>query len=96
MTYAFIRDVPISEDQYREVRAEIGDEVPKGLLTHLVFRRDDGLRYIDVWDSQADWERFREERVDPAVHKMMAAHGITPPDAPLTLQPIDVIDAWVG
>jgi hypothetical protein len=96
MTYAFIRDVPITEAQYSEVRAEIGDEAPKGLVAHLVLRQDDGLRYIDVWDSQADWDRFREERVDPAVRKMMAAHGITPPPAPLPQQAIDVIDAWVG
>jgi hypothetical protein len=52
------------------------------------------LRYIDVWDTEADWERFRDERVNPAVLKMMAAHGITPP--PLQMQAVDVVHAWVG
>jgi hypothetical protein len=96
MTYAFIRDVPITQAQYDEVRAGIGNEVPKGLVAHLAIRQDGGLRYIDVWDNEADWERFRDERVNPAVRKMMGAHGITPPAAPLPLQTIDVVHAWVG
>ena len=96
MTYAFIRDVPIDETQYAEVRAAIGDDTPKGLIAHLVIRQDTGLRYIDVWDTEADWERFRDERVNPVVTKMMVAHGITPPATPLPLQTIDVIHAWVG
>jgi hypothetical protein len=96
MPYAFIRDVPISERQYAEVKAAIGDEPPKGLIAHLVVRHSQGLRYIDAWDTEADWECFRDERVNPAVRAMMAAHGITPPATPLPQQPLDVIDAWVG
>ena len=42
MTYAFIRDIPINESQYREVQAAIGDETPKGLIAHLVFARRQG------------------------------------------------------
>jgi hypothetical protein len=94
MSYAFIRDVPISEAQYAEVRAELGDASPKGLITHLVLRQDGGLRYIDVWDTEADWERFRDERVNPAVLKMMAGHGITPPATPLPMQVVEVVHAW--
>jgi hypothetical protein len=96
MPYAFIRDVPISETQYAEVKAAIGDEFPKGLIAHLAVRREEGLRYIDVWDTEEDWERFREERVSPAVRAMMAAHGITPPTTPVPQQPLDIIDVWVG
>jgi hypothetical protein len=96
MTYAFIRDVPIDETQYNEVRSAIGDETPKGLVAHLVIRQDHGMRYIDVWDTEEDWERFRDERVNPAVLKMMAAHGITAPTTPLPQQAIDVVHAWVG
>ena len=32
-------------------------------------RRDHGLRYIDVWDTQTDWERFRDERVSRLFRK---------------------------
>jgi hypothetical protein len=54
------------------------------------------LRYIDVWDTQADWERFRDERASPAVQKVMSAHNISQPAGPLPLEIIEVIDAMVG
>lgn len=96
MSYSFIQDVPIDENQYQEVRAAIGPDTPKGLIAHLVIRQDAGLRYIDVWDTQADWERFRDERVTPAVQRMMAAHGLPAPTSPAPNQSIEVIDTWVG
>lgn len=96
MPYAYIRDVAFNEEQYAEVRSEIGDEVPKGLVSHVVVRRDKGLRYIDVWDTEADWERFRDERVVPAVQKMMSSHGIPQPSSPLPVEIIEVIDTMVG
>ena len=96
MPYAFIRDVPFNEEQYAEIRSGIGDEVPKGLVTHLAVRRGTGLRYIDVWDTQADWERFRDERVSPAVQKMMSTYGIPQPTGPFPVEIIEVIGAMVG
>ena len=100
MTYAFIRDVPITEAQYAEVRAgvdaAVGGETPRGLVAHLVVRQAGGLRYLDVWENEADWERFRDEYVNPVVVQMMDKHGIKRPSQPLAQQPIDVIHAWVG
>ena len=85
MSYAFTRDVPVDEGHYAEVRAEIraatGGATPEGLVVHLVVRRAGGLRYIDVWDSQAEWRRFHDECISPAVRKVMAAHGMTRPAA---------------
>ena len=100
MTYAFIRDVPATEAQYAEVQAAIdastGGETPKGLVAHLALRRPGGLRYIDVWETQADWERFRDEHVSPAVGQMMAKRGVETPAEPPTAEPIEVVHAWVG
>jgi hypothetical protein len=100
MSYAFVRDVPITESQYAEVRtgieAETGGETPKGLVAHLAIRHESGLRYIDVWESEADWERFRDECVNPVVLQMMERHGIQGPSQPPAQQNIDVVHAWVG
>jgi len=96
MTYSFIRDVPATEAQYADVREAVGEETPKGLVVHLVLRQEHGLRYIDVWDTEADWERFRDERLNPVIAETMAKHGITPPTTPPPLQHIEVIHAWVG
>ena len=65
MAYAFFYDMPGTEELYRRVKAEIGEEAPKGLLVQLVVRQDGGLRHFNVWESRQDWERYRQERVGP-------------------------------
>ena len=58
MTYAFTQDVPIDAALYSRVLDGLGDEPPKGLIVHLAVERPEGgLRYFDVWESEADWER---------------------------------------
>ena len=81
---------------YQEIRAAVGDEQPQGLVAHLVVEVETGLRHIDVWDSQEDWQRFHDERVDPALHTVLTAAGFTemPPDPPL--QELKLIDVWLG
>jgi hypothetical protein len=96
MPYAFQYDVPADEEFYRRVAAEIGDEQPKGVITHLVVKSDRGLRHIGVWDSKEDWERFHSERVGPALERVFAAVGVThvPPLPPE--QELDLVDALLG
>ena len=49
MVYAYIQDVPISEDLYRHIIDRLGRELLAGQLVHLCVREPDGrLRYIDV------------------------------------------------
>ena len=93
--FAFSYDVPASEDMYRAVKAAIGDEAPAGLLAQLVVRTDGGLRHIGVWSSAADWQRFHDERVEPAVHAMLRGAGFTemPPDPPIAT--LDLVDVWL-
>jgi hypothetical protein len=93
MPYAFFYDVPGDEHIYRKVKAEIGEEQPKGLLVQVVAKRNEGgLRHFNVWESKEDWERFREERVEPAVGNVLATIGVTeaPPRPPV--EEMDLID----
>lgn len=96
MTYAFTFDVPSDEQMYRQVRAAIGDERPKGLVLHLVVRADTGLRHIDVWETKQDWERFHDVRVAPALHTALTAAGFTelPPEP--AVEELNVVDVWMG
>ncbi len=92
MSYACSYEVPSDEQLYRQVKAEVGDEQPKGLIVHLVVKSEGGLRHIGVWETQADWERFRDERVQPAVGKVLTAAGFTHlPPRPVE-QEMDVVD----
>lgn len=83
MTYAFTQDVPIDAGAYRRIIDGLGDEPPKGLIVHVAIERPEGgLRYVDVWESEDDWDRFAEERLHPVVHPLLSARfgGDAPPE----------------
>lgn len=91
MVYAYTQDVPIGDELYWRIIDGIGPEPIAGQLLHLCVRKPDGgLRYIDVWESEADCARAFDERVHPAVDA--AFGGRRPPGEPV-VEPLDVIDA---
>ena len=78
--YAFTQDVPIDEAAYKRIVDGLGPEPPKGLVSHIaVKRREGGLRYIDVWESEEDWDRFAAERLHPVVLSLRHRHDIRGP-----------------
>ena len=95
MSYAFTQDVPIDAALYRRVLDGLGDEPPKGLIVHLAIERPEGgLRYFDVWESEADWDRFAEERLHPVVHPILSSRfGDQFPPEP-ERAPLPVIHVW--
>ena len=96
MTYAFTQDVPIDAATYEGIIEGIGPELPAGLLVHLAMvRPEGGLRYVDVWESEDDFERFADSRLHPVVHPMLRerfgeANMPSEPDR----DPLDVIHVW--
>ncbi|MEO7371344.1 MAG: hypothetical protein ABI949_11210 [Ilumatobacteraceae bacterium] len=95
MTYAFTQDVPINAEFYQQIVDKLGDEPAKGLITHLAIERPEGgLRYVDVWESEDDFDNFVETRLHPVVHELL--HGIfgddLPPEPERTM--ISVIHCW--
>jgi hypothetical protein len=91
MVYAYVQDVPIGEELYRQIIDKIGPEPIPGSLLHLCVRQPDGqLRYIDVWESEQACARAFEERIHPAVD---AAFGGNRPASEPEVHHLDVIDA---
>ena len=64
MTYAYVQDVASSWEQYRSVAAALVEPFPDGLIVHVAGPTDEGVRIIDVWESEKAWQRFRSERLD--------------------------------
>lgn len=95
MAYAFTQDVPINQAVYQRIVEGLGDEPPKGLIVHLAIERPEGgLRYIDVWESQEDADRFGEERLHPVVHPILQGRfGDGIPPEPKRV-PLPVIHVW--
>lgn len=95
MTFSFTQDVPIDATFYRRITSGLGDVAPDGLIAHLAIELDSGgLRYIDVWESEEQCERFTEERLHPVVHGLLEEiFGDTMPPEP-ERTPISVIHVW--
>jgi hypothetical protein len=68
---------------YERVSQAVGvdDNPPAGLIVHAAGEVDGKWQSVDVWESQADYDRFREERLMPAVIKTLgeAAAAAGPP-----------------
>ena len=59
MAYARTNVVGIDEATYKTMMAQVGSEVPEGLIVHLAIKRPEGaLRYLDVWESEEDCRCF--------------------------------------
>lgn len=97
MTYAFTQDVPIDAAFYGRIVDELGPAPAPGMIIHLAIERPEGgLRYLDVWESEEDCERFTEQRLHPVVHRLLGEiFGETlPPEPPRTA--LSLVHVWRG
>jgi hypothetical protein len=93
MAYAFTYEVPISTENYTRIREGIGPEHPPGLIPHLAYRTENGLRYVEIWQTKDDWEAFEHDRVHPVVRPLLQDMlGFVPAEPPRTV--LDLVDAW--
>lgn len=98
--YAYTQDVPIDAGFYRTISDGLGDTPPAGLIVHLAIELPGGgLRYIDIWQTQEDCERFSEERLHPVVHGLLAevfGDQLPPEPARVTLPIVHVWGQNIG
>ena len=95
MTYAFTYEVPINAEIYAQIKEGLGPQRPPGLIAHLAYRTESGLRYVEVWQAKDDWEAFEHDRLHPVVHQLLQDMlGFIPPEPPRTM--LDVVDAWTA
>ena len=75
-------------DMYEEVSRKVmpGDELPAGCELHIAGPVEDGWRVITVWQSRGDFDRFREERLLPAIREV--AGDEAPPTAEPEVNPV--------
>jgi hypothetical protein len=73
MTYGAVVKVPAPiqayEASHAEVEKAIGGEVPDGMIFHVARATDEGFEVFEVWESQAQADKFNEEVVVPAIIK---------------------------
>jgi hypothetical protein len=55
-------------DDYERVQQALGDDPPPGLIYHAGGEADGGRwQSVSIWESEDDFNRFRDERLLPAV-----------------------------
>ncbi len=59
MAYAYVQDVAASWQQYQQVAESLVEPAPAGLILHVAGPTDEGVRIIDVWDSEQAWQAYR-------------------------------------
>jgi quinol monooxygenase YgiN len=80
MTSAFIMTFEVDGDAaeaYDQVieDMELEDRMPTGGVWHYAGPYEGGWRVIDVWENEAAYERFAEEKIGPIAGR----HGFSPP-----------------
>jgi hypothetical protein len=73
---------PAGPDMYDGVNAamvNIASDPPEGLIFHWAGEVDGKWTITDVWESRAHYERFRDERLFPAIQKVS---GMDPANGP--------------
>lgn len=86
MSYAFVQDVAASWEQYERLAATVATQ-PDGLIVHVAGPTEEGFRIIEVWESEAAWERFETQRPRAAE----APGPPAPPPTFRTLRPRHVV-----
>ena len=72
--YATCTDLPtVTEETVAAIEAEIGTDTPTGLVAHVAGPYPGGMRIIDVWETEADAQRFQTELLGPALNRVVGS-----------------------
>jgi hypothetical protein len=74
----------VNEDIYDAVQEKLGlqGDPPEGLIVHTAGTDAGQFRVIDVWESREAHDRFRDERLLPAIREVASERGLEPPSGP--------------
>jgi heme-degrading monooxygenase HmoA len=95
MVVLMTMDVPVSREDAEVVSAAMGpDDPPKGLIAHVMTKTPDGVRVVDIWESQEDFQRFNKELLLPTMQRVLDERGISlygPPPEPTFEEAFDLV-----
>jgi hypothetical protein len=69
-----------NQDFYEQVNPKVmpGGQLPDGCQLHIAGPIDNGWRVITVWDSDEQFQEFRNEKLIPAIRDVGAEDRIAP------------------
>jgi hypothetical protein len=96
MAVMMTMDLPVSRGDVEALSDAMGvrETVPQGLISHAVTETSGGIHVVDLWESEADFERFRDSQLLPTMEKVMAERGVHldgPPPDPVIADAFDLV-----
>ena len=72
------KDQEATWDDYERVSKAVAVDgnPPEGLILHAAGEEDGKWRSVDIWESESAYQRFRDERLMPAVREAMGEAAI--------------------
>ena len=69
-----------NQDFYEQVNPKVmpGGQLPDGCQVHIAGPIDQGWRVISVWDSEEQFQQFRDEKLIPAIREAGGEDRIAP------------------
>jgi hypothetical protein len=63
MAVLMTMDIPIARAHLEAVSAAMGvqDDPPDGIIAHVLTETSDGVHVVDIWESQADFQKFNDD-----------------------------------
>jgi len=86
MAVVVVGQVP-DQGTYDEVSSKVLDteQLPEGCLVHIASPSSSGFRVITVWESEDQYQQFRNEKLLPAIQEVSGG-AVEGPDA--EVQPV--------
>lgn len=77
MSVALVQTMPVefTTETYDavNVKAEVEDNPPQGMIFHALGTSADGHVIVDVWESEEAFETFRTDRLNPALESIVGS-----------------------
>jgi hypothetical protein len=78
---------------YENVRRAIGDDPPEGLVYHAAGEVEGGRwQSVSIWESEEHFDRFREQRLEPAVSQALGDEVLSA--GPPPSESFETKDVW--
>ena len=86
MPVGLLQEFDATPEMYDAItnKMDVKNNPPEGNIFHTAGRAEDGKwRIFDVWESRDAFERFRRERLEPAMSEVAREMGMSgPPPSP--------------
>jgi hypothetical protein len=95
MTVVMTLDLPVTREDLEALSAEAGSAAspPDGLIVHTATVTSGGVRVVNAWENQAQFEKFLDDRLMASLQKVAAekGHDVSGPPEPTFEEAFDVV-----